>query len=52
VSGKRVTSEELQAWLLKQGYAEEERGHGHVTAEVLADALLDKYSIRYEEWDS
>ena len=35
--------EQLIRWLLDNGYAEEYEGYGHVSAERLADALLDQY---------
>lgn len=36
-------------WLLASGYAEEERGYGHVSADELADALLENFDIRFKE---
>ncbi len=36
---------ELIKWLLAEGMAEEQRGIGHVTADDLADALLERYEI-------
>ncbi len=38
-----LTAEELCNWLLENGYAEDKPGYGHVTAEELADALLDNF---------
>lgn len=29
-------------WLISNGYAEPEQGYGHVTAEALADALMEE----------
>lgn len=37
--------DELIAWLLDEGYAEQRPGYGHVTAEDLADALLERFEI-------
>lgn len=34
--------ERLIEWLLSNGYAEPERGYGHVSAEALADALIEE----------
>lgn len=31
----------LAGWLIDRGYAEVERGYGHVSGEDLADALMD-----------
>lgn len=37
----------LAHWLLSRGFAEEKQGYGHVTADALADALCDTFTI---EW--
>lgn len=37
--------DELVAWLLERGYAEEASGHGHVSAEELATALVDTFDV-------
>jgi hypothetical protein len=37
--------EELVAWLLDNGYAEEKSGYGHISAEELASALVDNYDV-------
>lgn len=35
----------LAQWLLDNGYAEEQSGYGHVSAEDLAEALFEHYHI-------
>lgn len=45
-SADTVRRELLAQWLLIHGFAEEERGYGHVSAEDLADALVDTFEIR------
>lgn len=40
-----VKLEELKTWLLEKGFAEEESGFGHVDAETLAEALMDRFEI-------
>lgn len=37
----------LARWLVLHGYAEDTRGHGHVTGDELAEALLATYEIRH-----
>lgn len=37
--------DELVAWLLEKGYAEETSGYGHVSAEELAAALVDAFDV-------
>lgn len=37
--------ERIIKWLLDNGYAEEQRGYGHVSAEDLADALLAEFHV-------
>jgi hypothetical protein len=41
-----LNRDELSAWLVNRGYAEQERGYGHVTGDDLADALLSEFFIR------
>lgn len=36
---------ELTKWLLENGLAEEQSGFGHVSAEDLAQKLVDKFDI-------
>lgn len=43
-----VRVEELVAWLLAKGYAEESSGYGHVSAQDLAEALTEKYDMLFE----
>lgn len=43
-----VRVEELVAWLLEKGYAEEEPGFGHVDAQALAEALTNKFDMLFE----
>lgn len=43
-----IGAEELAAWLLENGFAEERRGYGHVSAEELAEALTDAFVIYRE----
>ena len=40
-----VKKHELVEWLLGNGYAEEESGYGHVSAEELAEALIDEFDL-------
>ena len=40
---------ELIRWLLQKGLDTEEGGYGHVTAEDLADDLLDRYEMNQKE---
>lgn len=42
---RNVRVEELSEWLLQKGYAEESAGFGHVSADELAQALIDKFDI-------
>lgn len=37
--------EELVAWLLAKGYAEEKPGYGHVDAQTLAADLVDTFDV-------
>lgn len=37
--------DEVIAWLLDNGFAEEQSGYGHVSAEELADALLARFEL-------
>jgi hypothetical protein len=37
--------DELIAWLLERGYAEEKSGYGHVSAEELATALVETFDV-------
>lgn len=37
--------EELVAWLLEKGYAEEKAGYGHVDAETLAVDLVNTFDV-------
>ena len=46
-----VRLELLAEWLLVNGFAEEKRGYGHVSAEDLAEALLERYEIRLRHSD-
>lgn len=41
----------LTHWLLVNGFAEEKRGYGHVSAEDLADALINRFEIRARHSD-
>ena len=41
----KVTKEELSSWLIRNGYAEEKPGYGHVSGDELADELLSHYTI-------
>lgn len=40
-----VREEELISWLLENGLAEEESGFGHVSAEELAQKLIDRFDV-------
>lgn len=40
-----VKHEELVAWLLERGYAEEKSGYGHVSADELAAALIETFDL-------
>lgn len=40
------TADELAAWLLARGYAEEFSGYGHVSADDLAEALMAEFDIQ------
>lgn len=42
---RSIRVDELRKWLLEKGYAEAEAGYGHVTADELAQALVDKFDI-------
>lgn len=46
-----LTAEELAAWLLDNGYAEEKPGYGHVTAEELAEALLKQFTMVHKLYE-
>jgi hypothetical protein len=46
-----LTIDELCNWLLENGYAEEKPGYGHVAAEELAEALLNKFTIVKKLYD-
>ena len=46
---RQVPAYKLKAWLLAKGYAEPERGYGHVSAEELADSLLATFDVRYQD---
>jgi hypothetical protein len=35
----------LATWLLVHGFAEEVRGYGHVSADELAEALLEWFNV-------
>lgn len=37
--------DELVAWLLERGYAEDRPGYGHVDAETLANELIDSFDV-------
>lgn len=41
----KVGHAELSRWLLVKGYAEERRGYGHVSADDLAEHLLERFDI-------
>jgi hypothetical protein len=45
-TAESVRPELLAEWLLVNGFAEEKRGYGHVSAEDLAEALLETFEIR------
>lgn len=36
---------EVVAWLLTHGYAEEQPGYGHVSADELAEALISEWDL-------
>lgn len=36
---------EVVDWLLANGYAEEKPGYGHVSADELAQALIDEWDL-------
>jgi hypothetical protein len=40
-----VTTEALIAFLLEHGAAEERRGYGHISADELAELLLEHFAI-------
>lgn len=40
-----VRQEEMVEWLLENGFAEEQSGFGHVSAEELAQELIKKFEI-------
>lgn len=40
-----VRVDELISWLLENGFAEEQSGFGHVDANELARALVEKFDI-------
>lgn len=42
---RAMKAEEIAAWLLENGFAEEKSGYGHVSAEELATALVDKFDV-------
>jgi hypothetical protein len=37
--------DEVVAWLLENGFAEENSGYGHVSADELAAALVEKWDL-------
>jgi hypothetical protein len=41
--------DELVKWLLAEGFAEQEPGFGHVTANELADDLLKRYEVKRKD---
>jgi hypothetical protein len=45
LSPGEISPEDLCHWLLENGYAEEERGYGHVTGADLAEALHKEFLI-------
>lgn len=44
---EEVRHDLLSEWLLMGGYAEAERGYGHVSADDLATALLNTFEMYY-----
>lgn len=40
-----IKLEELIQWLLENGFAEEKPGYGHVDAETLAQALINRFDV-------
>lgn len=50
-SADTVAPSLLAEWLLVNGFAEEKRGYGHVSAEDLAEALLETFEIRLSAHD-
>lgn len=40
-----VREDELVEWLLANGFAEAESGFGHVSAEELAQKLIDRFDV-------
>lgn len=42
---REIRLDELTAWLLDKGFAEERSGYGHVSAEELALAILEKFDV-------
>lgn len=42
---RETRKDELVAWLLEKGYAEEESGFGHVSADELAEALIQRFDV-------
>lgn len=42
---REVRHDELVAWLLEKGFAEETTGFGHVSAADLATAILDRFDV-------
>ena len=43
MSPSEITHEYLVQWLLDNGYAEERAGFGHVSADILSEALLSHF---------
>lgn len=44
-----VNKDALVQWLLLKGFAEERAGYGHVSAEELAEELVQKFVIEWRE---
>ena len=42
-----IRKDELAAWLLQKGYAEAESGYGHVSADELAEALIERFDVLF-----
>lgn len=42
-----IRVDELVAWLLAKGYAEEKAGYGHVDAQELAEALTNEFDMLF-----
>lgn len=45
---RNIRVDELAAWLLEKGFAEENPGFGHVDAQTLAQALTDEFDVLIE----